>query len=487
LPAGARGRKLGAMSAFLPPYPARPPEPLSPLATLAAARRNFLAVFDEKCFEYQFFSTRILNRRVFVCNSPDTVAQAFIALHESFQRKTPQMRHALAPLLGDGLFISDGALWQKRRRIVAPIVHASRLAAFAPTMVATAAETAQRWAALPEGATIDALREMATLTAEIICRTIFGPRLGAAHAAEVVAAFSAYQRAVGQLDLAYLLGLPDWWPRYHSRGVRRAAARIRAVLDDVIRHCEDRLKSGDASMIAMLLDARDPETGDRLDREALRNEAAVIFMAGHETTANSLAWTWFLLSQAPEVETRLHRELADMLGGRLPSLDDVPRLPYTRAVFEEAIRLYPPVPLLGRQALRAETIRNRAIPRGALVVVVPWLLHRHRRLWDRPDHFIPERFLPENAAGRERYCYVPFSVGPRVCAGQAFGLNEAILCLATLAQRVRLRLAPGAVVAPVCRLTLRPGDSLPMLVQHREGTQAQAASRPAAATAGAPP
>jgi cytochrome P450 len=395
------------------------------------------------------------------------VAQAFIALHESFQRKTPQMRHALSPLLGDGLFISDGDLWRKRRRIVAPIVHASRMALFAPTMVEVANETAERWAQLPNGAPIDALREMATLTAEIICRTIFGPHLGSEHATEIVAAFSAYQREVGQIDLPYLLGLPDWLPRFQSPAVHRAAKRIDRVLDDIIRRCEERLLGGEQSMIRMLLEARDPETGDTLDRTALRNEAAVIFMAGHETTANSLAWTWFLLSQAPAVEARLHAELAEVLGGRLPGLDDVPRLCYTRAVFEEAIRLYPPVPLLGRQALRDEVIRNRKVAAGSLVVVIPWLLHRHRLLWEQPDHFIPERFLPENVGARQRYSYIPFSVGPRVCAGQAFGLTEAILCLATLAQRARLRLAPGAVVQPVCRLTLRPGDALPMLVESR--------------------
>jgi len=136
-------------------------------------------------------------------------------------------------------------------------------------------------------------------------------------------------------------------------------------------------------------------------------------------------------------------------------------------VFEEAMRLYPSVPLLGRQALRDETIRNRPIPAGSLLIVIPWLLHRHRQLWDKPDHFVPERFLPENAGQRQRFSYIPFSVGPRVCTGQAFGLTEALLCLATLAKRVSLRLAPGAVVEPVCRLTLRPGDTLPMLVEQR--------------------
>ncbi len=455
------------MSTFVPPYPARPSVPMSPLAMLKAARRNFLSVFDEKSFEYQFFSVRVLNRRIFVCNSPDTVSQAFIAMHESFQRKTPQMRHALSPLLGDGLFVSDGDLWKKRRRIVAPIIHVSRLPVFATTMVEAAAETAARWAALPPHSEIDALREMATLTAEIICRTIFGPHLGAEYATEIVTAFTAYQDQVGQIDLPYMLGLPDWVPRFQSRGVHQAAKRIETVLDDIIRRCEERLASGEQSMIRMLLEARDPETGEKLDRDGLRNEAAVIFMAGHETTANSLAWTWFLLSQTPEVEARLHAEIDEVLGGRLPTLDDVPRLVYTRAVFEEAIRLYPPVPLLGRQATQPEKIRNRTIPVGSLVIVIPWLLHRHRRLWDQPDNFTPERFLPENAGARERYSYVPFSVGPRVCAGQAFGLTEAILCLATLAQRAKLRLAPEAEVAPVCRLTLRPGETLPMFVEGR--------------------
>src|SRR5579883_2978981 len=174
------------MNDFVPPFPERPKEPLPPLALLRAARRNLLAIWHEKSFEYQFFSTRVLARPLFVCNSPDTVAAAFINHHDSFERKTPQMRHALAPLLGDGLFISDGELWQQRRRIVAPIVHASRMSLFAPTMVE---------------APIDALREMATLTAEIICRTIFGPRLGAEHATEIVASFSSYQAAVAQVDL----------------------------------------------------------------------------------------------------------------------------------------------------------------------------------------------------------------------------------------------------------------------------------------------
>jgi cytochrome P450 len=456
------------MHDFVPPFPERPKQPLSAFATLRLARRNFLAIWEERAFEWEVFSTRVLSRTLFVCNSPDTVASAFVERHESFERKSPQMRHGLSPLLGDGLFISDGDTWRRRRRIVAPIVHVSHLPLFAPLMVQAACETAERWARLPRDIPINALTEMATLTAEIICRTVFGRQLGAEHAAEIVTAFSEYQRLIGQLDLGYFFGLPDWIPRFHSPAIHRSAKRIHKVLEQVIGDCRERLSGGEASMIRLLLEARDAETGEPLDDVALRNEAAVIFMAGHETTANSLAWAWYLLSQAPEVEERLHTELARALAGRLPTLDDVPELPYTRAIFEETVRLYPPVPLLARQALRDETIRGRSVPAGSLVMVVPWLLHRHRKFWGKPDHYIPERFLPENAQFRVRHAYVPFSVGPRICPGAAFGLTEAVLCIATLAQRVRLRLAPDAVVAPVCRLTLRPGDDLRMVVERRD-------------------
>jgi cytochrome P450 len=377
------------------------------------------------------------------------------------------MRHALAPIVGDGLIISDGQIWKQRRRIVAPLIHVSRMSLFAPTMVEVAAEIGERWRSLPEGATIDVLREMGTLTAEVICRAVFGPRLGTEHATAIVSAFSEYQRQIGRLDLSYLVGLPDWLPRFYRPAVHRAARRIHAVLDHIIGQCEAARASGETSMVRLLLDARDPDTGEALGRAALRNEAAVLFLAGQETTASSLAWTWFLLSQAPAVEARLQTELAEVLGGRSPTLDDMPRLIFTRAVFEETIRLYPPIPFLGRQALQDERIRNRHIPKGSLVAVVPWLLHRHRQLWNDPDHFSPERFLPENAAARQRYSYIPFSVGPRVCAGAAFGQTEAILCIATLAQRMQLRLAPGTVVEPICRLTLRPGNTLPMLVSSR--------------------
>src|SRR5664279_4801095 len=442
------------------------------------ARKNFLAMWEEDTFELEFSGAQIFMRQTFLCNSPDSVQFVFSQKNSSFERKAPQMRFALAPLLGDGLFVSDGETWRKRRRIVAPIVHVSRLAKFAPIMVEAAVEVQDRWAKA-EGATVDILVESATLTAELFCR-----KLGHDYAHQIVDGFSEYQRVIGQIDLPSLLGLPDWFPRWQNRAIHKSVKSIHGVLSKVIE--SSRAQSGDdSSVISQLLNARDEETGEPLDPEALRNETAVLFMAGHETTANSLTWVWYLLSQVPAVEARLHAELDSVLGGRSPTLADVPKLVYTRAIFDEALRLYPPVPILPREAVHEEMYRNVRIPKGSLIFVVPWLLHRHKKLWDKPDHFIPERFLPENSGSISKFAYIPFSIGPRICAGMSFGLTEAILCLATLAQKFKLRLQPGYVVNPVCRLTLRPEGGMPMTILARTDF-ADAVSNPAALTTGCP-
>jgi cytochrome P450 len=291
---------------------------------------------------------------------------------------------------------------------------------------------------------------------------------------------------IGQIDVLSFLGLPDWFPRWYRFSVYRSVAHIHRVLDDVIASYRAERTADDDAMIQRLLDARDEDTGAALEPEALRNEIAVLFMAGHETTANSLTWTWYLLSQAPEVEAKLHGELDHVLGGQAPGLADVPKLVYTRAIFEEALRLYPPVPILPREALKDEQFKTLRIPKGTLVFVVPWLLHRHKNLWDKPDHFIPERFLGESGERISKFAYVPFSIGPRVCAGLSFGLTEAILCLATLAQRFTLRLKEGHEVMPVCRLTTRPDGGMPMVLHKRARAAAVPAPAPAEPVAACP-
>lgn len=444
---------------FLTPFPPRSKTRLPLGVLLREARRSFLNVFPESAFRSDFIRQRVLLRQVFIVNSPENVQEAFIGKAEAIERKSPQHRNALVPLLGDGLFVSEGSVWRDRRRAVAPVTHVSRLAELTPPITATVAERAAAWARLPENAPVNALEEMAQLTAEIICRTIFGSELGSEAAQTVVEAFSDYQAAIGQLDLLSMLAVPEWVPRPRSARVRRAAARIHGVVDRLIAEARGR---EDASLIRSLAEG----SGAALTSDALRNEAAVLFMAGHETTANTLAWCWFLLSQAPAEEAALQAEADAVLGGRAATFADFPKLTYTRAVVEETLRLYPPVPLLARQASRDTELAGRRVPKGSLVLAVPWLLHRHVRLWDRPDHFIPARFLP-GAPPVPRHGYIPFSIGPRICTGMAFGLTEAVLCLATLAGRFRLSLEPGAKIMPVCRLTLRPGDRLPMRLHHR--------------------
>lgn len=450
---------------FVPPYPFRH-ETLPPVWTLIGiAKKNFLAVWSEVDFQSRLRSRKVFTRELVLCNRPDVVREAFQVNHAVLQRKSPQMRHALEPLLGDGLFVSDTETWQQRRKVVAPIIHGSRVPGFAPIMVETIEEKRAEWAAKGDGAEIDALAEMAHLTAEIICRTIFGRQLGKSYASEVVQGFSDYQKHIDQIDILSLLGLPEWLPRFRGRSIRKSRDRILTVLDEIIDSYHAQKEAGEASVIGGLLEARDDD-GNPLSREAIRNEAAVIFMAGHETTANTLAWTWFLLSQAPQVRKKLHEELDRVLGGRVPTFKDVADLPCTKAIIEEALRLYPPVPILAREAMEDTEISGKPVPKGSILMVVPWLMHRNPVLWDKPDAFWPERFQNDSLKPN-KYGYVPFSIGPRICAGLQFGLTESILSLAILAQSFDVDLKPGTDVQPVSRLTLRPGDTLPMILHPR--------------------
>ena len=450
------------MVPYVPPYPPRPAKVYPPLRLLRTARENLVAIWPDTTFSKEFFGHTLLRRALFVCNSPETVRQVFVEDAENFERKSPQQRHALRPLIGDGLFISDGALWRERRRAIAPLTHVSRLPELTPAMTQAATERLALWHTC-SGQEIDALGQMAELTADIICRTIFGGHLGRDAATTVVTGFSEYQALISQMDILSLLGLPDFIPRMHNRRIRACAARIHTVVSDLMAEILHGARRHEPSLIRSLAEQ---ESGTGLSVEAVRNEASVLFMAGHETTANTLAWAWFLLSQDPETEARLHVEV-DQLAGNPATYADLPKLRFTRAVIEETLRLFPPVPIQARETLEKRIIANRPVPAGAIVMLVPWLLHRHKLWWDQPDAFIPDRFMPGGSGVPSRYAYVPFSIGPRICTGAAFGLTEAILCLATLAQGFRLRLRPGWPVMPVCRLTLRPGDSLPMLLEPR--------------------
>lgn len=444
---------------YTPPYPPRHVGRLSIWQLYLRARRNMLAVFGQASYGSSVMRLRIGRRHTFFFNMPEAIQQVLQAEPRILERKSPQMRHALRPLLGDGLIISDGPVWKARRPVVQAVTHASRMARLTPVMTAVAEEWRSRWSALPMGTELELHAEMARLAAQVITRAIFGRTLTPDQLDAVASAFSDYQARISHLDIASMVDLADALPRLHGLWRRRQIGAIHAVVDKLIAQALT-AGPGEESLIASMAQA------GTMDPRAFRNEAITLFLAGHETTANVLAWAWFLLAEAPDAQVRMQEELGRVLGGRAPGIDDLPALPYTRAVVEETLRLYPPIPLLAREAAEDTLVAGTPVPRGALVIVAPWIVHRHRAHWQDPDTFRPERFLP-GAPPPIRYTYLPFSLGPRVCTGAMFGLYEAMICLATLAQNFRLKLKPGAVVMPVMRLTLRPSPRLPMLLERR--------------------
>ena len=458
------------MSDFIPPYPKRHKDDISPFKALYYAQNDLLSIWDERSFTARFMHRKILKQNVFIANSPETIRYVFVENKDNYERKSPQMRRALEPLLGDGLFISDGETWSSRRKIQTPLFDSTHIKMFTGTMISTIAEMADDWQTMIEesdASELDIHPEMGKLTAEIIARTLFGEKLGSENSSAVVEAFAEYQSVVKQTNLSNFLGLPDWLPNLNGKmgKGRRAAKTIHDAVDNIIAKAE---KGGhEGTLVAEFLKANQSESGvDLMTKQQIRNELIVLFMAGHETTANVLAWAWYLISQTPEVEAKLHAELDEVLAGRSPEMSDVENLKYTRAILDETMRLYPPVPILSREAMAEDTIRDRKVPAGSIMLIVPWLIHRHKKYWDKPDHFIPERFMPE-APKPIKFSYIPFSAGPRVCLGKNFGIVESVLTIAMLAQRFRLSMPMGTKVEHECRLTLRPKGRLPMKVNVR--------------------
>jgi len=431
---------------------------------LLDARRDFLSAWRASDYRSRTRAVRILGRQIVLVNDPADIKYVMATRHENFERKSPQMRRSLEPLLGDGLFISDGKTWAARRPLVADIVHKTRVPDFGKVMEAATVEMAARWATLPAGTELNALAEMAKLTAAIIARAVFGNDLSAEAAFEVVDGFTRYQRLIDSVNLGYFLGFDEGLPAFRGVRLKREVRRIHTVIDRVVsEHLDGR---GDAaSMLDLLIRRQEKSPGLGLGRDALRNEAATIFMAGHETTAATLTWAWYLLGSAPWAEARLLAEIRAVCGDRTPTVADVPKLAYATAVIEETLRLYPPVPILARQPKAADRVGEIDVEPAALVLVVPWLLHRSPDLWKRPTRFRPERFLKDQRP--IPYSYIPFAIGPRICAGLQFGLTEAVLCLAILAGRFAVRVREGYPVHPTQRLTLRPEGGLPVTVTPR--------------------
>lgn len=399
-------------------------------------------------------------RLVPVLNSPALIYQALVEQGHLFE-KTATVRALGTPVLGNGIFLSEGDEHRRQRKILAPLFHHRRVGDYADIMTTYVSSRLDEW---QEGTTLNLADEMMRLTLGIICKVLFD--------ADVV----GEERELGEaltLIFEYFSGAvtnplrsPLSWPTPQNKRVRRALARLNAT---IYRMIEERRQSveGRRDVLSALLRARDDGQGTWLSDRQIRNEALSLFVAGHETTTNALTWCWYLLSQYPEILVQMQAEGDRALAGRLPTVADLPNLPYTLQVFKETLRLYPPVYAFTRRAVSSVQMGSYHIPRGASVVISPYTLHRRPHFYPEPERFNPERFASEQEQQLPRYAYLPFGAGAHICLGMHFAQLEGHLLLATMAQRLTLTYVGSSVIEPEPLLTLRPKGIVLMKVQRR--------------------
>lgn len=437
-----------------------------PLAgVLPELRRDSLGFLRRTFAEYGDISTYKLGPiRSHLIAHPDGVRQV---LQENVRNYTKD--HVSYGIIrwvaGNGLLTSQGDFWLRQRRLAQPAFHRQRIAAMGERMVERAAALYEGWErAAASGRPLLIGEEMMRLTLGIVGDALFGADVGEQTAA-VDKGFNTLNAQVVDRFRSFNL-LPPVLPTRADRQWRAALAELDRVVYAIIA---ERRRSGadTGDLLSMLMLARDEETGAQMDDKQLRDEVLTMLVAGHETTATALSWTWALLDTNPAAAARLHAELDAVLGDRLPTVADLPQLRYTRMVLDESMRLYPPVYILSRKVLADDTIGGYRIPGGSSVDISPYITHRHPAFWEDPERFEPERFTPERVAARHKYAYIPFSTGPRMCIGNNFALMEGTLILATLARRFRPRLPDGRMPEALPLITLRPADGLPMIIERR--------------------
>jgi cytochrome P450 len=373
------------------------------------------------------------------------------------------VKRAFQPFAGEGLLTSDGSLWKQQRKLMQPAFHPRSLASYAAVMVA---QSQSLMGSFVDGETRDIGADMPKLTLGIVVKSLFGGDLPPG-AIEISRAMPAVLDAANQ-RLNSVLRIPSWLPTARNLREKRAVADLDDLLQTLIRN---RRASGESheDLLSVLLAAVDEDGGAGMSDRQLRDEMMTLFLAGHETTASALTWTWYLLSRHPEVEAKLANELLRVLADRAPSVDDLPRLPYTEMVIREAIRLYPPAPGIGREPVEDVTIAGYKVPKGSLVLVNTYAIQHDQRFFDDPERYDPDRFAPGWEERIPRYAYLPFGGGPRVCIGNGFAMLEARLILATVAQHYKLSLDPDETIRPIQLVTLRPSGPVRMKIERRKG------------------
>jgi cytochrome P450 len=394
-------------------------------------------------------------------NHPDWIEQLLVIQHSKFHKSTLS-KEATERLLGQGLLISEGEFWRRQRRLAQPAFHRARINEYAATMVEIAERHLREWRG---GEQRDMAHEMMALTLDIAVRTLFGTTLSG-EAEQVGQAMTFLMRySLGRARSP--VNIPASWPTPRNRRANREYEFLDSLVYRIISERRaQRNSKHHTDLLSLLMGAMD-EDGSQMTPQQLRDETMTIFLAGHETTALTLAWTWYLLSENPAAEARLHEELRGVLGRRAPEIKDLERLPYLQAVVNEALRLYPPAYLLARTSIAPCNIGGYDFPTGTTVLASQWVMHRDARYYDDPDAFRPERWLDGLMGRLPAGAYFPFGDGPRRCIGQSFALMESALVTATVAQHFRFRLVPGHPVVPEPLVTLRPRYGIRMTLEAR--------------------
>jgi len=406
--------------------------------------------------------TRLLGKRIFFVNDAEYVKRILLDNLANYP-KSVTYRNNLRPFLGDGLLISEGEFWKRQRRLAQPAFHLRRLKVLAAAMAAAATRMSARW---QHGQVIDMMAAMNAVTMEIVASTLFGADVSG-DIGEVAEAMAVLQEETGRINATAFFDLPEFLVRRRGKRFTAAVATLDRIVNRVVA---ERRASGETrdDLLSMLLEARDEETGEGMTDKQLRDELVTLFLAGHETTAIALTWTFHLLAQNPRAEAKLQAEVDAVLREReAPAFEDLERLPYARMVAEEAMRLYPPAYVFSRRAAGDDQLGPFHMPAGAHIVISPYALHRCPDYWPEPDAFRPERFAPESPADRPKHAYLPFGGGPRICIGNSFAMMEHAIVLAAAVRRWRVKSIPGHDVRTEPRITLRPRGGLPMRLMRR--------------------
>lgn len=445
-----------------PPKPAARPDRVSLWRYLRLFRRDILSAQPEKLYRAKMAEFRTPFFRSYLVNQPDLIRAVLTDRPMAFP-KSDRVGEGLRPLLGNSVFLTNGETWLRQRRIIDPAFEGGRLRDTFPAMVAAGQAAAER---LCPG-DIEIEEQTSHAAADVIFRTLFSIPIEDDIAARVFALFRDYQRTQPILNLAAFVPMPKWMPRFHRRRTRETAKAIRGLITQLTAERQALIAAGQApdDLATKIMTTTDPKTGERFDTAEMVDQVAIFFLAGHETSASAMAWALYLLALFPEAQERVASEVADL--PETPVFSDLSKLSFTRDVFREALRLYPPVPMMVRETTRGEHFRDRDIAPGSQIVISPWHVHRHRDYWDRPDDFDPDRFATERGRACLRDAFIPFSSGARVCTGAGFAMVEGPLLLALMLRKWRFEIVPEKPPVPVAHLTVRARDGIWLRVSPR--------------------